>query len=298
MSAADRYATRVDAVLAQRTRLRGTPPPGDLFADLPPDHPLLMTDPLRPLDPTLDLIASYLDPEDIVIDVGGGGGRNTLPLALRTREVINVDPSNNMLRAFTATARRAGIHNALAVHGDWLTLEPVPQGSVALVNHVAYLTREIVPFIRKLEQAASRRVIITVGSPPPPSRNRAAFQVCYQEPSEPVPGHVELVNVLWELGIEPDVRMLPIQPMTTDPAPSREAAVNLAIGQLRGHQWAFWPLDPQLEALARSRVDAHFDELFEQTEHGFRPTWTVPGREVLVTWSTQEAAISSHEVMG
>ena len=39
--AADRYAARVDAVLAQRTRLRGPQPPGDLFARLPSDHPLI-----------------------------------------------------------------------------------------------------------------------------------------------------------------------------------------------------------------------------------------------------------------
>jgi hypothetical protein len=284
MSAADRYTARVDAVLAQRTRLRGPAPPGDAFADLPPDHPLLKTDPRRPLDATLELIASYIQPEDVIVDVGGGGGRNGLPLALRCREVVNVDPSRNMLDAFGATASRAGIGNARAVHGDWLELAPVPQGTVALVNHVAYLTREIVPFIRKLEQAASRLVIMTVGSPPPPSRNRAAFQVCYEEASEPVPGHVELINVLWELGIVPDVRVLPVLPMTTDPAPTREAAVQLAVGQLRGHQWAFWPLDPQLELLARSRVEAHFADLFEETDAGFRPTWTVPGREVLIAW--------------
>lgn len=284
MSAADRYAARVDAVLAQRTRLRGPAPPGDAFADLPPDHPLLKTDPLRSLDPTLELIASYVAPDDVIVDVGGGGGRNGLPLALRCFEVVNVDPSANMLAAFRATTRRVGIHNAIAVHGDWLELDPVPRGTVALVNHVTYLTREIVPFIRKLEQAASRLVIMTVGDPPPPSRNRAAFQVCYEEPSEPVPGHAELIDVLRELGIEPEVHLLPVQPMTTDPAPTHEAAVQLAVGQLRGHQWAFWPLDPQLEALARSRVEARFGELFEQTEAGFRPTWTVPGREVLIAW--------------
>lgn len=287
MSAAETYAARVDAVLAQRTRLRGPAPPGDAFGELPADHPLLKTDPHRELDPTLQLIASYLEPDDIIVDVGGGGGRNGLPLALRTREVINVDPSANMLAAFTTTAQQTGIRNVQAVHGDWLTLDPVPQGTVALVNHVAYLTREIVPFIQRLEQAASRLVVITVGSPPPPSRNRAAFQVCYQEPSEPVPGHVELVNVLWELGLEPDVRMLPVLPMTTDPAPTYETAVQLALAQLRGHQWAFWPLDSDLEALARSRVEAHFGELFEQTEAGFRPTWTVPGREVLIAWNRE-----------
>ena len=287
MSAADRYAARVDAVLAQRTRLRGPAAPGDAFADLPPDHPLLKTDPLRQPDPTLELILSYLESDDVILDVGGGGGRNSLPLAMRCREVVNVDPSANMLAAFRATARRVGIHNAIAVHGDWLTLDPVPQGTVALVNHVAYLTREIVPFIQKLEQAASRLVIMTVGDPPPPSRNRAAFQVCYEEASEPVPGYVELLDVLRELGIEPEVHLLPVLPMTTDPAPTYEAAVRLAVGQLRGHQWAFWPLDPELEAVARRRVEARFTELFDETAAGFRPRWTVPGREVLITWQRE-----------
>ena len=40
-TAAEQYAARVDAVLAQRTRLRGPQPPGDLFAGVPADHPLL-----------------------------------------------------------------------------------------------------------------------------------------------------------------------------------------------------------------------------------------------------------------
>jgi hypothetical protein len=57
-NAADRYATRVDAVLTQRTRLRGRQPPGDLFAGLPSDHPLMKADPRRPLDPNLEIIAS------------------------------------------------------------------------------------------------------------------------------------------------------------------------------------------------------------------------------------------------
>jgi SAM-dependent methyltransferase len=283
MSAVDRYAARVDAVLAQRTRLRGPAPPGDLFDGLPPNHPLLTADPRRPLEPGLEIIASYAEPDDVIVDVGGGAGRNGLPLALRCREVANVDPSAGMLAAFEAQARRAGIANVRAVHGNWLTVDP-PRGTLALVNHVTYLTRDIVVFVRKLEAAASRRVLMTVGSPPPPSRNRDVFRVCYQEDSERVPGHVELINVLWELGIEPDVRMLPILPSTLAAAPTHEEAVELALVQLRGHQWAFWPLDQDLERFARQRIEEHFDELFAQTAEGCLPRWTVPAREVLITW--------------
>src|SRR5262245_34219871 len=86
VSAAAAYAERVDAVLAQRPRLRGPQPPGDLFAGVPPDHPLLVSDPRRPLDANLAVLASHVGPDDVVIDVGGGGGRFSLPLALRCRE--------------------------------------------------------------------------------------------------------------------------------------------------------------------------------------------------------------------
>jgi SAM-dependent methyltransferase len=288
MSAAETYAARVDAVLAQRTRLRGEPPAADLFGRLPPEHPLLSADPLRAFEPELETIASYVEPDDLIVDVGGGGGGTGLPLARRCRGVINVDPSAGMLAAFEANARRAGIANVQAVHGDWLEVEP-PQGTFALVNHVTYLTREIVPFIRKLGAAASRRVLITVGSPPPPSRNRPVFEIAYEEPSEPVPGHVELINVLWELGIEPDVQMLPVLPSTMDPVPTHEDAVQLALAQLRGHQWAFWPLAPDLERQARARIEARIGELFTRTGGGYQPAWTVPGRNVLITWPVRGA---------
>ena len=84
-NAAGLYAARVDAVLAQRTRFRGPQPPGDLFAGLPGDHPLVKADPRRPLDPNLEIIASYIQPDDVITDVGGGAGRVSLPLDLRGR---------------------------------------------------------------------------------------------------------------------------------------------------------------------------------------------------------------------
>jgi hypothetical protein len=283
-TAADRYAARVDAVLAQRTRLRGPQPPGDLFAGLPADHPLMKSDPQRALDPNLETIASSIEPSDIVIDVGGGAGRVSLPLALRCREVINIDPSPAMGRGFAANATESGITNARFVDGDWLTVDP-PTGTVALVNHVTYLTRDIVAFVEKLERAARRRVIVTVNSPPPPSWNRVLFELVYGEAEEVVPGHVELVNVLWELGILPDVRVLPstsARPIIS--SPTRETAIASAAIRFWGDQWALWPRTPELEQRIRHILEARFDALFAEDPQGFVPRWITAGREVLITW--------------
>ena len=283
MSAADTYASRVEAVLAQRTRLRGPQPSDDLFAGLPANHPLLTADPRRSLEPNLAIIATYVEPDDVIVDVGGGAGRNSLPLARRCREVINVDPSAAMLAAFEANARQAGIGNVRAVQADWMAIDP-PRGSVTLVNNVTYLTRDIVPFIRKTEAAGSRRVLITVNSPPPPSWNRELFPPIFGEPGEIEPGHVELVNVLWEMGIEPDIRMLPDPTVRFPAALTREAAVTAGIARFRSSQWAYWPLDPGVEARVRQILETRFDDLFTQTADGYVPGWITPGREVLITW--------------
>jgi hypothetical protein len=76
-----------------------------------------------------------------------GAGRVSLPLALRCREVINVEPSPTMAMGFRRNAAGAGITNPRIIEGEWPNAD-APAGSVALVNHFTYLTREIVPFIK------------------------------------------------------------------------------------------------------------------------------------------------------
>jgi tRNA/tmRNA/rRNA uracil-C5-methylase (TrmA/RlmC/RlmD family) len=78
----------------------------------------------------MEIIASYIEPEDVVIDAGGGAGRVSLPLALRCCEVVNVEPSGAMGAGFAFNAARAGIANARVIEGDWLAVDP-PVGTVA-----------------------------------------------------------------------------------------------------------------------------------------------------------------------
>jgi len=181
-----------------------------------------------------------------------------------------------------------GSHRRYAGVGDIIVAtvkQATPQGTVALVNHVTYFARDLVPFVEQLERAGPRRVIITVNSPPPPSWNRRLYQLVHGEAEEIVPGHVELVNVLWEQGILPDIRVLPVPPPgAAMPAPSRDAAVAGAVARFGGDQWAFWPLGPELERRLRELLEAHFDELFASGGGGYVPRWVTPGRELLITW--------------
>ena len=61
--------------------------------------------PHRQLGANVETIASYVQPGDTVVDVGGGAGRVNLSLALRCRQVTNVDPSPGMKAEFEGGSR-------------------------------------------------------------------------------------------------------------------------------------------------------------------------------------------------
>jgi 2-polyprenyl-3-methyl-5-hydroxy-6-metoxy-1,4-benzoquinol methylase len=279
MTVAEQYAASVDAVNAQRARLHGEQLPDERWDGETAQR--YRYDPHRSLDANLEVIASYVRPEDVLIDVGGGAGRVSLPLALRCREVVNVDASAAMLTAFEALAAGAGIQNARAVKADWLAAEGI-QGDVTLVSSVTYFVRDIVPFVRKLEAAARRRVIILVWSEPPPNLRSRPFRLVYGEELAPLPGHRALLPVLWEMGILPDVRVLPMRPTPAGlpshvryPQTHEEAMAYTLVGQ--------W-LAPRDRDRARGVMEARFQELFERTSEGFRPLWQMDPRELLITW--------------
>jgi 2-polyprenyl-3-methyl-5-hydroxy-6-metoxy-1,4-benzoquinol methylase len=279
MTAAESYADRIDAARRQSVRLRGNEPEQDRWSG--PMARRFRADPHRSLDPNLAAIAMYVRPDDVLIDVGGGAGRLSLPLALRCREVVNVDPSPGMSREFTESAAEAGISNARLVQSDWLTAPDI-SGDVVLAANVTYFVREIVPFIEKLQTAARRLVILAIGSPPPPMQNTALFQLLHGEALEMVPGQPELLPVLWELGIVPDVRLLP-EPFTGlgGPLQSHEAAVEFAL-QAVGMVG---------DARARETIGAHFNFLFDQTPAGLTPRWRPQMRQLLVLWRPDGATV-------
>ena len=276
MKAPNVYAAQVDAVHAQRTRIYGERQNSDLWGDQANRFAL---DPHRVIDQNLEALAGYIQPSDVVIDVGGGAGRLSLPLALGCRQVINAKPSTGMGSEFTRLSAQSGISNATWLQANWNDAEGI-QGDVVITADVTYFVREIVSFIQKLAAKASRRVIIAVWSIPPPNRSSRLFRLVHGEEQEPYPGHRELLAVLWEMGILPDIRVLPSPPWwDVEFHQSRDEALESALWR---HQW----LRPEDAARARAIIEDHFDELFHGSPQGFQPVWRPEIRELLITWET------------
>jgi len=276
MTPAEHYAARVAAHTRMRDRWRGEVPADRWAGGLAEQA---RSDPRRPLDANLAAPVGYLEPQDVVLDIGGGAGRISLPLALHCRELIVVDPSPAMRTQFEAAAEAAGITNARFVLGAW-PAETQLAADVVLTTEVTYFVRDIVPFIRALEMAARRRVMIGLWSVPPPLQGSAVYELVFGGPVESPPGHRELLAVLWELGILPEVRVLP-RPMRQNYAWSPEATREQMVGRaLRVAQW-HGSVEP---ARTRRLLVEHFDELFVHDATGYQPHWPETVRELLITW--------------
>jgi hypothetical protein len=279
-TAADIYAAHADALASQNARIYGPPVQDDIWSG--PTAAQFRFDPHRQLDANLSVMASYVEPDDVLIDVGGGAGRVSLPLSLRCREVVNVEPSPGMAAEFASLTEESRIKNARLVAANWLEAEGI-QGEVVTTSDVTYFVRDIVPFIEKMETAARRRVMITVWSEPPPNRGAGLFRRVYGEERAPRCGHRQLLPVLWELGILPDVLVLPeLSWWETWSVPTREEALELALA-------GSWLRDEDRER-ARALFEAQFDELFSRNAQGFRPLWRSEMRDLLITWESRSRA--------
>jgi len=272
-TAAEVHDGRVAEHYAQLGRIRGAEP--DFWGSV---ASRFRSDPRRELDPVLAKVASYLRPDDVLVDAGGGAGRNCLPLARHCREVVNVDPSPGMGVEFSASAKEAGITNARFFEGDWLEVEGV-EGDAVLAAHVTYFVPKIVAFVRKLEGAARRRVILDVLTVPPPNQMAEGFRIVYGEERAPVPDSNELLAVLDEMGIAPEVIDLGLSTVRRPLPQTREEAISseLGVGWLRAED-----ID-----LGRRLLEEQFDEIFVETPEGFARRRAIGARELLITWEAQ-----------
>ncbi|HEX5141986.1 MAG TPA: class I SAM-dependent methyltransferase [Dehalococcoidia bacterium] len=273
------YAVMVDANEEQRKRLGLGENGAERWSR---SAQRFTADPHRAPDPNLSAILEYVRPEHVVIDVGGGAGRYGLPLALRCRELINVEPSNGMGEAFEAAAKEAGIANARWVGADWEDATGI-EGDVSLVVNVTYFVRDIVPFIEKLVSASRERVIIAMTVTPPPNQSAGVFEALNDEPLAPVPGYRELLPVLWQMGIVPDVRVLAEARPTSlgGPYASKEEAIHAAAASPSR-------TEAQLAA-AGATLTPRFDALFEEVGGVYRVRPSGDARFILVTWRTGES---------
>ena len=163
-------------------------------------------DPSRTDDALVNHLRRTIAPGQVVMDVGAGGGRLALPLALDAEKVIAVEPSPSMCRVLREAAEEFDVKNVDVVEAGWLDAD-VPKADVAICVHVLYVIQEIEAFVRKLEQHADQ-VMVVMYQAPPQSQIYPMWEPVHGVPRLPLPSLPEFLDVLEELGIKPGVQVV------------------------------------------------------------------------------------------
>jgi SAM-dependent methyltransferase len=156
-----------------------------------------------------------------VLDVGCGGGRSALPLVPPATELIGVDASGAMLDEFVRAAEAAGVARR-TVHGRWPEVAPwTPVADVAVCHHVAYDVGDIVPFVLALTDHARLAVVLELPVRHPMSTWATAWRHFWGVERPHGPTYSDLVEVLRELDLDPEVVVGPrraLSHVAADPA--------------------------------------------------------------------------------
>jgi SAM-dependent methyltransferase len=160
--------------------------------------------------PIVGVLAGLVDASARVIDVGAGAGRITIPLAKRVREVVAVEPSAAMREVFKQEIDHHGVTNIQMIPATWENAMVEP-AKLVFAAHVTYGIPAIEPFLRKLDAAATKVAALVSFTEPPQHVLEPFWQHVYGEARLRLPCQDELLEVLRELGANPQVIPVDLQ---------------------------------------------------------------------------------------
>jgi SAM-dependent methyltransferase len=157
-----------------------------------------------PPTPSTIEAARHLPDGGSVLDVGAGAGAASLPLAGIAGRLVAVDESAEMVAAFLAAARAAGVA-AEGVEGRWPEVAGrLGPADVVVCHHVLYNVPDLAPFAAALTARARRRVVCELTGRHPLADLGPLWRRFWDLERPDGPGAGDAVAALRELGLAVD----------------------------------------------------------------------------------------------
>jgi hypothetical protein len=201
------WAALVEAERRQVEALPDRPRPEDFYA---PIAESFRADPRRRDDAALDLVMTQVRPDETWLDLGAGGGRFALPIALSARRVYAVEPSAGMRSTLAAAVRQEGIDNIDIYPERWPGASEAPVADVGFIAHVGYDIADIGPFLDQLEAHARRLCVALLFDRSPIMDFAPLWPLVHGERRVRLPALREFVSLLFSRGTPPELRTLAV----------------------------------------------------------------------------------------
>ena len=155
----------------------------------------------------------HLRPGDRLLDIGAGTGRYEPTLARNVAEVFAVEPSPAMRQRLEQRIAEERLAAVRVVAAAWPDAE-VPPCDVAIAAHVLYGVREVGPFLQRMDAVVRRAGFLLLAYQHPLSFISAFWERIHGAPRLPLPGALECLNALYQLGITAQMALVPgIEPL-------------------------------------------------------------------------------------
>ena len=204
-----------------RDELEGWAIPDEILAQAPESPwgypPELFAAPPDPVDtPSRDRALEALPDQGSVMDVGCGGGAGGLALVPPAALVIGVDESARMLETFSAAAMTRGVAQRV-VHGRWPDVaDDAGHVDVVVCHHVLYNVGDLPPFVRALDAAARRRVVVEITATHPMTTSAPLWQHFHNVDRPDGPSADLALDVIRGLGIDAQMQRWARPPRLVD----------------------------------------------------------------------------------
>lgn len=175
-------------------------------------------------EPILNRLRDMSAPGTTWLDVGAGGGRFALPLALVNERVIAVDPSAGMLDALRSGMDEHGIENIDIHHLRWPEGADELSADYSLTSHVGYDIREINAFLDGLERATRVECVSLMMNRAPSGGFVRLWEQVHGFKRQQLPAMREFLHLLLARGATPQVKTFPRDVHEWDEAALREEA--------------------------------------------------------------------------
>jgi hypothetical protein len=166
-------------------------------------------DPQRTDDEILNRLREIGDHDTIWLDVGAGGGRYALPLALSSKRVIAVEPSEGMRDVLRSQAAEHGIDNLEIRDYRWPEGSDAVHADISLNSHVGYDIRPINAFIDGLERASSQLCVALMMDRAPSGGFVRLWERVHGFKRQQLPAMREFVALLLARGATPEIELFP-----------------------------------------------------------------------------------------
>lgn len=206
---AEAWRVLVTAEREQVESLPNRPRPEDFYG---PISESFRADPRRTNEEILDHLRALVRADETWIDIGAGGGRYALPIALLAKHVYAVEPSPGMRETLAASLREHGIANVDIFDERWPGESTAPVADVSFLGHVGYDIADIGPFLDQMEAHTRRLCVALLFDPSPTSDFAPLWRPVHGEDRVTLPAIRELTSLLFARGSVPQLSTIALPP--------------------------------------------------------------------------------------